>query len=237
MKAIIVAGGKGERLRPLTARFPKAMIKVSGKPILEHIIIFLKKNGIKEIIISLCFLPDKIISYFEDGSKFGVKISYVLEEESKPLGTAGAVLGTKRFIKDTFIVTYGDILRDLDVKNMLEFHKKKKGIGTLAIYRNTNTDPKSIVKIDGEYNVLEFIERPALTDLKGKAVFSNASFYIFEPEIFDFIPKGEKSDFGRDIFPALLLNNQKISAYLSCGYFADIGDRKKLNYARKTLGI
>lgn len=234
MIAVIVAGGRGERLKPLTDKRPKAMIQIAGKPILEHILNLCKSYGITEFAFSLCYLPQKIISYFGDGSKFGVKIDYVFEDENTSLGTAGAVLGAKKFIKDTFIVTYGDILRELDIRKMIAHHRKNKVVATITVYKNLSSNPKSVIKLDHN-KVIKFTERPVNTTNNKKPIWSNASFYIFEPEIFDFIPSSVKSDFGHDIFPKLLVNKKKISSFICKDYFVDIGDRGKLSYARKTF--
>lgn len=234
MKAIIIAGGKGERLRSLTGRLPKAMIKVAGKPMLEHIIIHLRKHKIKEFIISLCFLPDKITSYFGDGSKFGVNINYIFEDKDNPLGTAGAIKGARKYINGTFIVAYVDILRELDIKTMIKIHKGKKALATISVYHNKNADPKSIVRFDSYNRIFQFIERPKPEDVGKEKVWSNASFYILEPEIFDYIPMGLSSDFAWDIFPKVIKKEKNIFAFKTYGYFVDIGNRQKLAYAKKT---
>lgn len=234
MKAIIIAGGKGERLKPLTANLPKAMIKVAGKPILEHIIIHFKRHKISEFIISLCFLPDKITSYFGDGSKFGVKINYIFEDEKNPLGTAGAILKAKKFVRDAFIVAYADILRKLDIAKMIKSHKDKKAFATILAYHNKKADPKSIIRFDNNKKIFQFIERPKPGDVGREKIWSNASLYIFEPEIFDYIPAGLNSDFAKDIFPKVIKKGKNIFAFKADGYFVDIGSPEKLAYARKT---
>lgn len=233
MKVVILAGGRGERLQPLTNKLPKPMIEVAGKPILEHIINLFKKNNIREFIITLCYLPDKINSYFKDGSSFGVKINYVIEDKNKPLGTAGGVGLAKKFIKDTFVVTSGDILRELDIKTMINYHKKKKTFATLNVYKRFGPNPKSMVIFDKNRKIIRFIERPKLHDKN--FVWANGSFYIFEPEIFNFIPENKPSDFGKDIFPKLLASNKSIFAFPTNDYFTDLGNLEKLERARKTF--
>jgi NDP-sugar pyrophosphorylase family protein len=235
MKAIIIAGGKGERLRPLTNNLPKPMIEVAGKPILEHIITLFNKNGIRDFILALCYLPKKITSYFGNGKKFGVKITYTFEDINKPMGTTGAILQAKKYIESTFIVTYADILRELDIKNMIRHHKKKKAFTTINVYKRFGSDPKSMVIFNKDGRVEKFIERPKPQDLKDDFVWANGSFYIFEPEVFDFIPKDKPSDFGKDIFPKILKAGKPIFAYPSSGYFVDIGNLEKLEKAKKTF--
>lgn len=235
MKAIIVAGGKGERLKPLTSNIPKPMIKVDGKPILLHIIELFKKNGIKEFVIALCYLPDVITIFFGNGKKFGVKIKYTYEDPKKPLGTAGAISLARDLVKDTFIVTYADILRQLDIKKMINQHKKNNAFATINVYKRESKEAKSLVVIDKKKMIVKFIERPKLSDLIDEYIWVNGSFYIFEKEIFDFITNNKKLDFGSDIFPKLLKLKKEISAYPTNGYFVDIGNIEKLKLARKTL--
>lgn len=233
MKAIIVAGGKGERLKPLTSSIPKPMVKVRGKPILLHIINLFKKNGVKDIVIALCYLPDVIIDFFGDGKKFDVKIDYTIENPNKPLGTAGAITLAKDLINDTFIVTYADILRELDIKKMLVFHKRKRSLVTINVYKRKSKDAKSLVIFDDENKISEFIERPQKNNQSKDYIWANGSFYIFEKEIFKYIPQNIKSDFGSDVFPKI--TDKRIYAFPTVDYFVDIGNLEKLTLARKTF--
>lgn len=235
MKAIIVAGGKGERLRPITNTIPKPMVDVGGKPILEHIVNLLKLHGINEFIFALCYLPHVITNYFGNGKKFGVTITYIFEPEDKPMGTAGAILPARKLINDIFIVTYADILRELDVTDMMLQHKKNKAFATLHTYKRFGADPKSLIKFDARGKITDFIERPKLEDIKRDFVWSNGSFYIFEPNIFNFIPSDKPSDFGKDIFPELLADKKPLFAYPTERYFIDIGNTEKLERACKTF--
>lgn len=226
MKALIVAGGKGERLKPLTNKVPKAMIQIGGRPILEHVINLFKRNGVVDFVLALCYLPESIISYFKDGSKFGVKISYTFEKLNLPLGTAGAILPSKRLISGPFIVTYADILRNLNVKDMIRFHRISKSLATINIYKHKGANFKSSIKFNKDNILTAFDEFENSQDLNKGYKWSNGSLYIFEPEIFKQIPKNRKSDFSKDIFPKLLKLNKKISVYPSSGYFIDIGTIK-----------
>ena len=228
MKAIIVAGGRGERLRPLTDTIPKPMVTVSGIPLLQHTIELLKKHGITDIIVALCYLPEVIENYFEDGAKFGVHITYTYEDPKSPLGTAGAILPAHDLISDTFIVTYADIIRDLDVADMIAFHKETHGIATLNVYKHTGNNFKSSLEFDAQRRLLAFTELAQSEELKDGYAWSNGSFYIFEPAIFDFIPKNLKSDFAKDIFPNLLANKRDVFVFPSTGYFIDIGTKETL---------
>lgn len=235
MKAIIVAGGRGERLKPLTNKIPKPMIKVNGKPIILHIINLFKKYGISKFVLSLCYLPNIFKEYFGDGSKFGVKINYTFENPNSPLGTAGAILPAKKLINDTFIVTYADILRDLNIKRMVNFHKKNNSFATLNVYSRENKNAKSMVVMDKNKKISQFIERPNKSQLREKYILVNGSFYVLEPGIFNYIPADKKTDFGKDIFPKLLKLNKPLYGFQSEGYFIDIGNLEKLEFARKTF--
>ena len=235
MKAIIVAGGRGERLRPLTNKIPKAMILISGKPILEYTIELMKKNGISELVIALCYLPKAIVDYFGDGSKFGVKIKYIYEDPKLPMGTAGAILPARRFIHETFLVTYADILTKLPVKHMIKFHKHSHGFATINAYQHKGVNFKSLISFNQDNLLTEFKEFESEQYLKDRNCWSNGSFYIFEPEIFDSIPYKKGSDFARDIFPNLIKENKKIYIYSSSEYFLDIGTKKSLIQLEKDL--
>lgn len=234
MKAVIVAGGKGERLKPLTDSIPKPMVEVAGEPILQHIINLLKKAGINSFILALCKMPQVIEDYFGNGSKFGVNIRYTYEEESNPLGTAGAIYKAKQFINETFIVTYADILRELDVKSMLKQHQEKNAFATLNVYRRSSQGAKSYLEFGEDKKITKFVERPNAAKL-AKEIWTNGSFYILDPGIFRLIPKNKKIDFGQDIFPMLLKEGKPIYAFPSKDYFIDIGDLEKLDRARQTF--
>ena len=234
MKAIIVAGGKGERLRPITNTVPKPMVQVGSKPILEHIVDLFKSHGITDFIFALCYLPHVITDYFGDGKKFGISIKYTFEPVDKPMGTAGAILSAKSFINDTFMVTYADILRRLDIQDMQKQHIKSNAFATLHTHKKKGPDPKSMVQFDSNNQITRFIERPKSKDVPKNFAWSNGSFYILKPEIYHYIPSDKPSDFGKDIFPALLADHKPLYAYPTDGYFIDIGDANKLKQAKET---
>jgi mannose-1-phosphate guanylyltransferase/phosphomannomutase len=233
MKAIIIAGGKGERLRPLTDTVPKPMIEVGGKPILERTINLFIEHGVREFIISVCYLPKIIVDYFEDGKRFGVDIQYIYEDENIPLGTAGNIAAAKQFVDTDVIVTYADILRDIDIHKMIGLYKEKDAFGMLNIYKRFGANPKSKVIFDDKKQIMEFIERPGCEDVLDDFVWCNGSFYIFKPEIFDYLPQNARADFGKDIFPMLLNQKKPLFVYQSDGYFIDIGNKEKLEEARR----
>lgn len=235
MKAIIIAGGKGERLKPMTDVLPKPMIGVRGQPILLHTIDLFKKHNIIDLIIALCYLPEEIIKFFGDGSKFGVKITYTHEDPNKPLGTAGAITLARNLLNETFIVTSGDILRNLNITEMINFHRENQAFATLNVYKRPSNGAKSKVVIESN-RIVNFIERPDQNDLNENLIWSNGSFYIFQPEIFNFLKDSKKVDFGSDIFPKIV-TRKKVLAFPTTGYFVDIGDHEKLEYARKTFKV
>jgi len=247
MKAIIVAGGKGERLRPLTDHVPKPMLCVGGKPLLERTIDLLKKAGITDIIIALCYLPDVITKYFKDGSDFGVKITYTFEDPQMPLGTAGAILPAQPYIlklsagqsSEPFIVTYADTLRELDIAEMIAAHENSKSIVTINAYKHRGTNFKSALVFNTNNELTGFREFKNSTelpkDLPNDFSWSNGSFYICSPEIFDYIQKNNKTDFSTDIFPKLISLGKKISVFPTSGYFIDIGTKQTLEQAEKDI--
>ncbi len=235
MKTVIIAGGRGKRLGSITDTMPKPMVDVQRKPILEHIVNLCKTYAITEFIFLLCYLPQKITSYFGNGSKFGVHIEYVYEEENKPLGTAGGLHLVRKHLNNTFIVSYADILRDLDITEMVRLHKAKKAFATLNVYKRNSADAKSMVVFDNQNRISQFVERPKSDMITQDFVWSNGSFYLFEPGVFEFIPQEIASDFGKEVFPKIIESGKPMYAYPSAGYFIDIGNQEKLEKARKTF--
>lgn len=233
MKAIVVAGGRGERLRPLTDTKPKPMVDVAGKPILLHTLEHLKYHGVREFIFALCYLPQVITDFFGDGSKFGVSIEYTFEDPQNPLGTAGAIKPAQKHISETCIITYADILRELDITAMMHQHIQTKAFSTLHVYKRTGANPKSMITFQKDLRILDFIERPSPDQIEESFVWANGSFYIGEPELFSFIPDSVTTDFGKDIFPALLKAKKEVYAFPTESYFIDIGTKEKLAQAEQ----
>ncbi|MCX7715517.1 MAG: sugar phosphate nucleotidyltransferase [Clostridia bacterium] len=220
MKAIIMAGGEGSRLRPLTSFLPKPMVPVMGIPVMEHIIHLLKRHDIRDIGVTLRFMPDCIKQYFKDGNKFGVNITYFVEDS--PLGTAGSVKNAEDFLDDTFLIISGDALTDINLSDAVSFHKKKKAAATLVLSRVKNPLDYGIVVTDQNGRVMQFLEKP-----KWSEVFSdtaNTGIYIMEPYVLNLFRHGENFDFGKDLFPLMLERGEKLSGYVSDGYWCDIGD-------------
>ena len=239
MKAIVLCAGKGERLRPLTETTPKPMIPIDNKPVLEYIIHLLKKYGIREIAINTSYLPEKIKEYFGDGEKFGVDIIYSFEPEM--LGTSGALNNFRDFLNtnEPFLVFYGDNITDIDLNKMLEFHKQKKSVATLALRKKPVTKkPASLVFMDENLRITKLVEKPSdelFAELCKDYYFSNSGIYILEPEILKFIPKGF-SDFAYDIFPKLLKENLNLYGFMMDEYyFREIGKIEKYELAKNEI--
>ena len=221
MKAVIMAGGSGTRLRPLTCNLPKPMVPVAGKPMSEHIVNLLKTHGFDDIVFTLHYLPDAIRDYFGDGSDFGCKISYSVEE-GKPLGTAGCVKAIQDHLDSTFIVISGDSLTDMDLGKALEFHKEKKSKATLVLKRVENPLEYGVVITDNEGRIQRFVEKPGASEIFSDTV--NTGTYILEPEVMLYVVMGREQDFSNDLFPLLLLRNEPMYGYVADGYWCDIGN-------------
>ncbi len=220
MKAIIMAGGEGSRLRPLTCDMPKPMVPVMNIPIMEHIVNLLKSHGITEIGVTLMYLPQKIKDYFGNGSHFGVNIHYFTEDT--PLGTAGSVKNADEFLDETFIVISGDSLTDMDITQAVEFHKSKKSKATLVLTRVDVPLEYGVVITNKKGAITGFLEKPSWSEVFSDTV--NTGTYILEPEILDHMVKGQKTDFSQDLFPMLLDKKEPMFGYVMSDYWCDIGD-------------
>ncbi|MCE1248547.1 MAG: NDP-sugar synthase [Firmicutes bacterium] len=227
MKAMILAAGEGTRLYPLTYTLPKPMVPVINRPVMEHIILHLAKHGFDEIIVNLHFLPEHIENYFHDGSRLGVKIIY--SHEMKPLGTAGGVKNVEDLFDDTFMVVGGDDLSDINLTEVLEFHKKSHSLATIALSRVEDVSSYGVVVTDEKGKIIEFQEKPSKEEAKSEWV--NTGVYFFEPAILDLIPKGEFYDFGRQLFPKLKDDKSPFYGFRTKGYWKDVGN---LNEYRQT---
>ncbi len=233
MQALILAGGKGTRLRPLTVYTPKPIVPLMNRPFLLYQIETLKKAGINDIILSLNYQPDKIEQILGDGSNFGVKLRYITEPN--PMGTAGAFRFAAESIHTTTVVLNGDILTDLVLSEALEFHQKKQADATIVLSKVENPTAYGLVETDEKDRVLRFLEKPKIEDLDKISTRSiNAGTYILEPKLLDLIPEGESCSFEYDVFPALLKRQEKFYAFVpeNC-YWLDIGTPKRYFQAHK----
>ncbi len=225
-KAIILVGGKGTRLMPLTSNKPKCMMEIQGKTITEHLFDLLKKYGIREIILSVGHMKDKVKEYYADGSKFGVNITYI--EEDKPLGTAGPLKLAKHHLKDSFIATNGDELKTINIPRMFRLHKRKNALATIALTTVTDPSQYGVARMSGT-RILEFVEKPKAEEAPSNLI--NAGFYIMEPEVIDMIPDGY-SMLEKDVFPKLAKEG-KLRGFLTGGQWFDIGNLERYEIAKK----
>ncbi|MGE5480970.1 MAG: sugar phosphate nucleotidyltransferase [Chloroflexota bacterium] len=219
-KAVIMAGGFGTRLRPLTMTIPKPMVPVVNIPMMEHIVNLLKRYGITDIISVLYFQPERITSYFENGSKFGVEMNYV--QAQADYGTAGAVKNAHDLIKDRFIIISGDVLTDFDLARALEFHEQKKSMATILLTRVATPLQYGIVMTDDESRITRFLEKPSWGQVFSDTI--NTGVYILEREALDLIPFQEEFDFSKDLFPLMLKRELPLYGFISDGYWRDIGN-------------
>ena len=225
-KSLLLAAGKGERLRPLTNNIPKVMVDISGKPCLQYSIELLTRYGVDNIAVNTHYLPEKIKEYFGNGEKLGVNIRY--SEEKEILGTSGALNNFREFFSETFFVLYGDVIHMNDLENMEKFHIKNKGIATIAL-DNRSQVGKGAVVLELE-RIVDFVEKPSQT-IPGAYV--NSGIYILEPEILKYIPEGF-SDFGKDIFPRSIKQGERLYGFKG-GEVIDIGTLEDLIKARTSL--
>lgn len=221
IKAIIMAGGEGTRLRPLTCNRAKPMIPVANKPVIEHAIDLLKKHNIKDIIISLFYLPENIQNYFGDGSEWEVNISYSVEEN--PLGTAGGVKKAIENHDDTFIILSGDGIVDFNLTEIIKFHKAKESPFTIVLKRVKEPTEYGIVITEDDGTITKFLEKPSWSEVFTDT--ANTGMYVIEPHIIEkYVPKDTKYDFSFDLFPKLQQDNIPLYGFISDGYWCDVGN-------------
>ena len=217
MKAIILAGGLGTRLQPYTTFTPKPMLPLGEKPLLEHLIGWVKKNGVKDIVLCVSYLRKTIEDYFGDGKRFGVKIEYAISD--KPLGDAGQLKTAQKFIDDTFVCVYGDTIFDFNLKNMIKEHKKKKSFVTMGLYEYKTHLKYGVIDTKNNGKVSAWNEKP---EIKVKI---NMGCYVMEPKILNFIPKNKP--YGMDnVIKKLIVDHFAINSVLVKKGFIDVGDKK-----------
>lgn len=221
MKVMIMAAGKGTRLRPITDLVPKPMAPIANRPALHHIIGLLRRHGIRDIVMNLHHLPDLISGYFGDGRDMGVRITYSHEPEL--LGTAGGVKNNQTFLQgDAFLVMSGDALTDFDLTGLVAAHRRNGSIATLAVKEVDDPRQYGVIVADDDSRVVGFQEKPTLEQARSRMC--NCGIYVFEPEIFDWIPEGEFDDFGRRLFPELLRQRVPFHIEEAVGYWSDVGN-------------
>jgi mannose-1-phosphate guanylyltransferase len=223
LKAVILVGGPGTRLQPLTYDTPKSMVPILNRPFMEYTLAYLKQFGIEDITLTLSYLPEVIRDYFGDGSKFGVRLSYCVEKE--PMGTAGAVKNAQQYLKSTFIVLNGDIFTDLDIADMLALHQNKRAKATISLSWVDNPSAFGVVETDNDQKVRRFIEKPPPGEETTNWI--NAGTYILEPEVLEHVPANSHYMFERGLFPRLLELGEPVYGYPFNGYWLDMGNPGK----------
>lgn len=220
MRAVLMAGGSGTRLRPLTCDLPKPMVPILNRPIAEHIVNLLKQHNITEIIATLHYLPDVMRDYFQDGTDFGVQMTYAVEED-QPLGTAGCVKNIAELLTQTFLVISGDSITDFNLTEAIKFHKERGSKATLVLTRVPNPIEFGVVITDENNRIKRFLEKPSTSEIFSDTV--NTGTYILEPEVLDYLPSNQESDFSKDLFPLLLEKGEPMYGYVADGYWCDVG--------------
>ena len=231
LQAIIMAGGEGTRLRPLTCDLPKPLVPLNLEPVMGYALKLLKRHGFEQVGVTLWYQPGKIRAAFGEGEQYGLRLTYF--EESAPLGTAGSVKMAKDAIGGTFLVLSGDGLTDCDLGKALAFHREKKALATLVLKRAENPLPYGVVMTGKEGRITGFIEKPGWSRVYSDRV--NTGIYILEKEIFDYIPNNGMPDFGKDIFPLLLQKGLPLYGYEMEGYWCDIGNQAAYCSAQQAL--
>lgn len=231
MKALFLAGGKGTRLQPLTDKVPKPMVQIMNRPLLERTMISLKECGISEIVISSCYRSRYIKDYFGDGGQLGLKIQYIVED--LPLGTGGAIKNAESLFDNTFLIFNADILCDIDIKKLVEYHKSMKVLATIAATEVADPSAYGAIEFDSDDYVLSFIEKPKPEEILSNYI--NAGIYVIEPEIFREIPVDILVSIERDVFPKILKKGHKLAVYKDSSYWADIGTLDKYMQVHKDI--
>ncbi|HET9444471.1 MAG TPA: sugar phosphate nucleotidyltransferase, partial [Acidimicrobiales bacterium] len=220
MKAVIMAGGEGTRLRPLTSNQPKPMMPLANRPMMEHIILLLKEHGFEDIVVTVAFLANTIRNYFDDGSDFGVRMVYATEEQ--PLGTAGSVRNAMEELRDErFLVISGDVLTDIDLSAVVAFHEEKGSMATIGLKSMEDPLEFGIVITNPDGSIERFLEKPTWGQVFSDTI--NTGIYVLEPEIFDYIDEGKPVDFSGEVFPRLLADRRPLFGCVVDGYWEDVG--------------
>ncbi|HKZ63221.1 MAG TPA: NDP-sugar synthase [Thermoplasmata archaeon] len=224
MKGIVLAGGEGQRLRPLTQSRPKPLLPVAGRPCVDFVLRSLVKSGVRELVITTAYMSDRLIQAIADG--LGYDASIVYSFEGTPAGTAGSVKRVANFIDDTLVVAMGDVLVDLDVRPLIDFHRRRKSVATIALTEVEDPTEYGIVGLGRDGRIERFKEKPSREEAFSNLV--NAGIYVLEPEVLDLIPEDRKFDFSKDVFPAILAKGLALHGMSIEGTWVDIGRPRDL---------
>lgn len=231
MKAVIMAGGKGTRLRPLTSNQPKPMVPIVNVPCMEHIVRLLKRHGFEDVLVTLEYMPEAVRGYFGEGSGWGVRMEYSVEEE--PLGTAGSVKLVEDRLTERFIVVSGDALTDVDLREALAFHEERGAEATLVLKEVEDPSEFGIVVVEDDGRVSGFQEKPDEEEVFSHT--ANTGIYVLELGILENIPEGREYDFSEELFPRLLEEGRPVYGYVAEGYWEDIGNIEQYMGAQKDV--
>ena len=218
MKAVVMAGGEGSRLRPLTVDRPKPMVSIANVPVMEHIVLLLQRHGVRDIVATVHYMASVIQEYFREGQDLDSEIRYSIED--RPLGTAGSVRAARDHLDEPFFVISGDALTDFDLTAVADFHRTSGAAATLTLYRVPNPLEYGVVITDDAGRVLRFQEKPRWEEVIGDTV--NTGIYLLDPEVLDLLPDGP-ADFSNDLFPEMLRRNMPLYGYVAEGYWTDVG--------------
>jgi len=227
VKAVVMAGGEGTRLRPLTSNQPKPMVPIVGKPCMEHIVELLKKHGFDDIVVTLAFMPQAIRSYFGAGEAQGVSIRYSVEES--PMGTAGSVKLAEDALDESFLVISGDALCDIDLAELVRFHEEKEALVTIGLVSVDNPLEFGIVVTDEDGRIERFLEKPSWGQVFTDTI--NTGIYVLDPQVLRHVPEGQPFDFSKELFPLLLEMGRPLYGYVAEGYWQDIGNLDQFRQA------
>ena len=221
MKAVVMAGGEGSRLRPLTINHPKPMVPIANRPVMGHTIELLKRHGIDEVVATLQYRADDIQNFFGDGSNAGVTMHYSIE--SRPLGTAGSVKFSEKYLSrdEPFLIISGDALTDFNLTEIVDFHKRVGAAVTITLYRVPNPLEYGVINIDGQGRIERFLEKPSWGEVISDTV--NTGIYVISPEVLDEIEPGTPFDFSKDLFPALMKRGAPMYGFIANDYWCDVG--------------
>lgn len=219
MKAVVMAGGEGSRLRPLTINRPKPMVPLVDRVVMSHIIELLKIHGITEIVVTVQYLANLIQDHFGDGSAFGVHIEYCLEDQ--PLGTAGSVKNAEHLLREPFLVISGDALTDFDLSKIIAYHKARGAMATITLTRVPNPLEYGVIIVGDQGEVKQFLEKPSWGEVFSDTV--NTGIYMLDPEVFKYIERGKFTDWSQDVFPKMLRRGDALQGYIAEGYWTDVG--------------
>jgi mannose-1-phosphate guanylyltransferase / phosphomannomutase len=230
MKAVIMAGGEGTRLRPLTYNQPKPLVPVANRALMEHVIALLRMHGFTDLVLTVAFQANAVQTYFGSGAEFGVNMVYANEEA--PLGTAGSVRNAMQELDEPFLVISGDVLTDIDLSAVVAFHYDKRALATIALRSMPNPLEFGIVMTKQDGTVERFLEKPSWGQVFSDTI--NTGIYVFQPEIFDFIGPGAV-DFSADVFPRLVTEGSLLYGYVSEGYWEDVGSLEAYSRAHQDI--